>query len=79
MFIRFNQNVYKERDMKRHKKEKKLMKQGGVKCRTYKARIYQKLSRIRSRLNLPSKDDFVYSKNYGSGIPAFVLGEPKKT
>lgn len=55
------------------------MKQGGVKCRTYRAKITQKVSRIRSRLNLPSKDDFAYSKNYGSGIPAFVLGEPKKT
>ena len=61
------------------KKEKKSMKQGGVKCRTERAKITQKVSRIRSRLNLPSQDDFVYSKNYGSGIPAFVLGEPKKT
>jgi hypothetical protein len=53
------------------------MKQGGVKYRIYEAKIPQKLSRIRSRLNLPSKDDFAYSKNYGSGIPAFVLREPK--
>lgn len=55
------------------------MKQGGVEFGIYKAKIPQKLSRLRSRLNLPSQDDFVYSKNYGSGIPAFVLGEPKKT
>jgi|GEM_PF-4778275 len=54
------------------------MKRGGVKCRIYKAKTAQKASRIRSRLNLPSKDNFVYSKNYGSGIPAFVLREPKK-
>ena len=54
------------------------MKQGGVKCRTERVKSAQKLSRIRSRLNLPSKDDFAYSKNYGSGIPAFVLREPKK-
>ncbi len=55
------------------------MNKGGGKCRIYKAKNTQKLSRIRSRLNLPSKDDFAYSKNYGSGIPAFVLREPKKT
>jgi hypothetical protein len=36
------------------------------------------MGRIRIRLNLPSKDNFAYSKNYGSGIPAFVLREPKK-
>ena len=38
----------------------------------------QKGSRLRSRLNLPSQDDFVYSKNYGSGMPAFVLREQNK-
>ena len=41
------------------------------------AKTTQKVSRIRIRRNLPSKDDFAYSKNYGSGIPAFVLKELK--
>ncbi len=69
----------KKETAKDPKKEENAENKGGVKCRTYKAKIPQKLSRLRSRLNLPSQDDFVYSKNYGSGIPAFVLGEPKKT
>ena len=68
----------KKETAKDPQKEEKIKNRGGVKCRIYKAKNAQKLSRIRSRLNLPSKDDFAYSKNYGSGIPAFVLREPKK-
>ncbi len=35
---------------------------GGVKCRIYKAKIPQKLSRLRFRLNLPSKADYLLQK-----------------
>lgn len=69
----------KKETTKEPPKEENQANKGGLKCRIYKAKIPQKLSRLRIRLNLPSQDDFVYSKNYGSGMPAFVLGEPKKT